>query len=83
MECRPVLRTVEMVHAAERGKVWIWRECGVVGCQCCSVEVVQNALIRGSILYEYRINVVVDPQSMVGWRSAQNGTFTLRVQGVP
>ena len=47
------------------------------------VAVVQNSMKRGPILYEYRINVVVDPQSMVGWRSAQNGTFTLRVQGVP
>ena len=61
MECAPVLRAAEMVHAAEWGEVWIWRKCGVVGCQCCSVEVVQNALKRGSILYEYRIHVVIDP----------------------
>ena len=61
IDCGPVIRAAEIVYAAERGKVWIWRECGVVGCQCCSVEVVQNALILESILHEYRINVVIDP----------------------
>ncbi len=66
MDCGVVIRSAEMVHAAKRGKVWIWRECGVVGCQCCSVAVVQNALKRGSILYEYRKHVVIDPEAMVG-----------------